>query len=221
MSVFSSEKAPYVLALLVGVVGWFFSNAVTETRKRVFLAYEVSSLKENGMAYLELTLNNESIDLPFENVTVELRCPPFIACLTDTHPRTNGAFVTPIANPPWTIPVAPDGTAESQMVAPRVPAGASFKLLAGLEDDAVVPDIYFGLPEGTAAAPQISEGPSLYGFVFRNYLLFLVGGGVAGLGIFIVWAWNSAISGGSLKGGEPSQGSKETGQIAAESRSQG
>lgn len=198
MSIFSSDKAPYILALLVGVVGWFFTTAVTETKGRVFLHHDLKIDRSDPEAsFAELALYNQSLEKVFEKVEVVLRCQGGEPCFRSPSDGAINDYMTAVATPPWAIDVVAEGTDAAQSMMPRIPAGASLVVRVALKTDAPPPELFFKVPDTVNVIPELSTGVSIYGLVLRHYLLILVAGGGLGTLVFIVWAW-----GGRTKDGE-------------------
>lgn len=186
------EKAPYVLVLIVSLLGWFLTNAVNEAGKTTLLSYDLRSYVEGGSPYLEVVVRNQSLGRVLRDAPIVLTCPQG-ACLTKANPKTRGAFATASSRSgSWSVALnpAPDveaATTNSFTFTPEIPAGAELKAVIGLTDISVVPAIGFGMPARTSITPQLERGFSFRGWVFSNYFWIMVVGAVLCLGVFVRW----------------------------------
>ncbi len=192
MDIFSSDKAPYAFILMVSVLGWFLTNAVSEGRKHLLLTYSSEVVTNGDAPYLRLTLRNDSVEAPFKNIAVELTCPNSQPCMTDERPATHNEIAARQMLPPWAIDLTPateDKTVNKTLYSfsPMIPAGAELTMIAGLASPAVRPAVFLRVPDTTTLAPDLTEGFSFYGFVFRNYFSILLIGGAASILIFGGW----------------------------------
>lgn len=192
MDIFSSDKAPYAFVLMISVLGWFLTNAVSEGRKHLLLTYSSEVVTSGDEPYLRLVLRNDSVELPLVGVTVDLSCQDGSACLSNSRTGTGKSIAVAQMVPPWSIDLHPevdDADADQPIYSfsPSIPAGASLTLIAGLVDAKVKPAVLLHVPGNVALAPDLAEGFSFYGFLFRNYFSILLIGGALSTLVFVIW----------------------------------
>jgi hypothetical protein len=185
------EKAPYVLVLLVSLLGWFLTSAVNEAGKTTLLSYDLYPYIADGSPYLEVVVRNQSLGRMLRDAPIVLTCPR-AECLTQANPKTGGSFGTAIGSGSWTVALNPapepdTPTAASFTFTPEIPAGGELRAVVGLVDIAVVPTISFGMPARTNITPQLERGFSIRGWIFSNYFWIMVVGAVLSFGIFLWW----------------------------------
>lgn len=192
MSPFVDEKAPYALALLVTLLGWFLTNAVTEADKSVLISYDLAPFSSGDEDYLRLHVRNQSLSLAMRNIPIVVQCSSGQNCLTRENEMTRNSFAVPNAVGSWRVranpaPPPPDTTTNVLLFTPEIPARAELELILGHAKGTTQPSVSFELPAGTERTPQLERGYSIRGFIFQNWFWVLLAGGAALSVILVLW----------------------------------
>jgi hypothetical protein len=185
------DKAPYALALLVTLLGWFLTSAVSDADKTLLVSYDVVPFVSDTKDYVNIVVRNQSLSLPLRNMDVMLVCEG-VPCLTKANPVTRGAFA--VANPTsqWLVqpnPISPPDTDTSVNLVfrPEIPARGELSIIVGRVADSPVPQVMFALPPASARTPEIERGYSIRGAIFANWFWVLLAGGAALALVVLGW----------------------------------
>ena len=177
------DKAPYALALLVTLLGWFLSNAVADADKLLLVSYDVVPFASDTKSYTNIVVRNQSLSLPLRNMDIMLVCES-VPCLTRSNPLTGGAFAVGNPTSQWLVqpnPVSPPDTDTSVNLVfrPEIPARGELSIIVGTVAGTAMPQVMFGLPPGSSRTPEIERGYSFRGAIFANWFWVLLAGGAA------------------------------------------
>lgn len=187
MDIFRTSAAPYVLALIVTAIGWYFGRLTTEIEATRAASYYIETNAEAQTATVHLT--NVSRKEPLVKLQFSLVCrqPP---CFTEKLRGTeSGKFAHLSAVPP----VATSATRMLKLLPDEVtivttlPAGGSVDIVAYV----AAPDsdlLFFYLPDSeTPTYLYLYSGRTLFGWIIRNYLKVLFGGFFGFGAILVIW----------------------------------
>lgn len=185
------EKAPYALALLVTLLGWFLTNAVADADKTLLISYEVKPFSDGGKDYAQVLVHNQSLSLPMKGIDVLLLCPDS-PCVTAANPLTNGSYSVAHMLSEWVIQAGPVGATRGPdqdrlAFRPDIPARATLSIIIGKVAGAANPIVQFGLPPASARTPEIERGYSWRGYLFSNWFWVLTLGGLVLAGAVVSW----------------------------------
>lgn len=199
------DKAPYALALLVTLLGWFLTNAVADADKTLLLSYDVKPFTDGGKDYARVRVTNQSLSMPMQGIDVVLSCPS-TPCLTAANPLTRGAYSVSTASAEWLVVVNPRGPLQGPdqdklSFSPNIPARGEVSILVGKVAGSEDPIVQFGLPASSTRTPEVEHGYSIRGAVFANWFWVLLFGGLT-LSILVV-LWMGLIQRSRVPGGQP------------------
>lgn len=192
MNPFVNEKAPYALALLVTLLGWFLTGAVTEADKSILISYELAPFSNGNEDYLRLHVRNQSLSRPMRSIPVVVQCTGGQKCLTRENEMTRNALaiINPVSS--WLVrpnpdPLPPEPTAVAYIFKPDIPARADLELILGHSKGTLLPTVSFELPPELDRTPQLERGYSVRGFIFQNWFWVLLIGGAALSVLVVLW----------------------------------
>lgn len=174
MHIFLSDKVPYIVGLLVAVIGWQISQLVTMITSTRAVAYELSIDRSSG----EVTarIKNVSRTKSLENVTFAISCTePCFAPRVAAQPNVAATYGNIRAVPP-NLPVVTErrDSAMSILYTNTVAAGGEFNIIGRLVRPETRVNFYF-IPARTRPLDiYIYDAASLTGFVVENYLGILI-----------------------------------------------
>lgn len=189
------DKAPYALALLVTLLGWFLTSAVSDADKTLLVSYDVVPFTADARDYVNVIVRNQSLSLPLRNMDVMLVCEGG-PCLTKSNALTGGAFAVPNPTSQWLVQLNPISPPEAEtsgnlVFRPEIPARGELSIIVGSVAGTARPQVLFSLPPGSIRTPEIERGYSIRGAIFANWFWVLLIGG-AGLAVAVL-SWTALI----------------------------
>lgn len=168
MNPFTSEKAPYAIALLIAALGWLLATLHGSVQGSQIIAHKVTAHGDE----IVLRVTNLSKVEVINGVSLGLLCEGRAQCLRS--PTPGGDFARSRRVPPVAAPVEFIATSPSQAsFTTSLSPGASAEIVAFRTPGAEPPDVFL-LPTPTGAAPKIyiveSHNPFAW-FVAHYYLI--------------------------------------------------
>lgn len=170
MDILRSDKAPYVVALLVSLLGWHLAQLTDDIRSTRSVLYSVNSNSSSGK--ITALVHNVSKTHSLKAGRFSLACLPNESCFaanseeTKVHPP-NGAKVE----------VFPDSTAIT--IVASLPAGGKITFGGRLRDKGRQPRFLFVPDEENMIDIYVFDGDGIRGFLVRNYFGLIFGSFVA------------------------------------------
>jgi hypothetical protein len=187
VDIFRTSSAPYVLALIVTAIGWYFARLATEVESTRAASYYVEVNSEAKTATVHLT--NVSRKEPLQNLEFSLVCrtPP---CFTEKPPGgAQGLYAHLVAVPPVATSATTMVRLEGDEVRIRttLPAGGSVDFVSYLAQPGAEL-LFFYLPDSkNPTYLYLYSGRTLFGWIIRNYLRVLIGGFLGFGTILMLW----------------------------------
>ena len=191
MHIFLSDKVPYIVGLLLAVIGWQISQLVTMITSTRAVAYELSIDRTSGEVVARV--KNVSRTKSLENVTFAISCAapqpcfaPLVAAEADEEPMFGN--IRPV---PPNLPVV-TARSDSQMsiqYTNSIAAGGEFRIVGRLIRPDMAVNFYF-IPGPSPPDIFIYDGDSLTGFVVEHFLgilIFFLGVTIALLAVSIIF----------------------------------
>jgi hypothetical protein len=168
MNPFTSDKAPYAIALLISAIGWLLASLHGSVQNSQIIAYRITASDHDVV----LRVTNLSKTKVINGVSLGLLCKDGTACLAGPRPRgeiARSRRVPPVAAPVEFIATTPGEASFTTSLSP----GARAEIVAFRASGKDAPD-FFLLPDAAGAAPGIyvvdSHNPFAW-FVAHYYLI--------------------------------------------------
>lgn len=176
LDVFKSDKAPYVLGLLVTVIGWHVSQFVSEIQRTQAVSYSLSIDPETREVVAEI--RNVSRTKSLINATFSLACRGGAHCLAPLEPPEPGE--TPDYGrirsfPPNSVHPAPRYNEPSAITFTSTVAAGGRYAIIGRAARADAPIEFYYVPDSNRPLDIfIYRRNTVTGFLVENYLRMLV-----------------------------------------------
>ena len=72
-NIFKESAGPYLLALMIGGLGWLTTTSISELKSLHLVEYRVAPLHENGGDFFAVDIANVSYALPAKNLTISIQ----------------------------------------------------------------------------------------------------------------------------------------------------
>lgn len=197
-NIFAKSAAPYVLAILVSVLGWLINSTISELKDLRLVEYQVTYQKQSGVSTATVILSNKSPSHPivYGSFGFECRIPdtPAEPCFADLIPNRKAEFVrvgnVTIASSPTQI--TPQHFQVDALIPPRSSIGYKFGLANS--EATILPTFDLAntdLNDASNIRVSLSEGNTLEGFIMTNYLRILLWTAFVFCLPFLVWLFVS------------------------------
>ena len=176
MNIFTSDKVPFVLGLLVTVIGWHVSQFVAEITKTQAVSYNLSTDRKTGD--IVASIRNVSRTKSLVNATFSIACVNGKNCLVPLYPPEPGAepeYGDIRSFPPNSVHPDPvSNTARSISFRATVAAGGRYAIVGRLAQPAAEAEFFFIPDQDRPLDIFIYDRNSAMGFLVENYLLILL-----------------------------------------------
>lgn len=195
MDIFKSEKAPYILGLLVTVISWHVSQLVNEITQTRAVSYSVSINPKTHDVVAKI--RNVSRTKSLVNAQFQLACEEGSDCLVPI--RTPEAGEVPVYGevrpiPPNFVRARPVGNAARGVsFVSTVAAGGGYDIAARLVGRNSRVQFYFLPDPENPLDIYIYNRNSMLGFLVQNYLLILVISCLACLLLLVIFLGRSIV----------------------------
>lgn len=187
MHIFLSDKVPYVVGLLMAIIGWHVSQIVNEisSTRAVSYSVEVNSRTGDVLAHIENVSRTKSL----VNARFAIACASGTACFEPLQPAEEGE--DPVYGD--LRPVPPNFPAEAQRIDSAmsiqyrntIAAGGEFHIVGRLISPDMPVNFYFIPDPANPLDIFIYDKNSLTGFLVENYLGILASSLLATVAILI------------------------------------
>lgn len=178
MNIFRSDKAPYILGLLVTVISWHVSQIGNEVTKTQAVTYRLDINPKSGEVVA--LVRNVSRTKPLVRATFSIACAGGVNCLAPLRPPTRGE--DPVYGE--VRPVAPHATAADVVEGGNEPyavsvvnslaPGGQYEILAQHARRDVPLEFFFIPDQGRPLDILIYDSKSITGFLVENYFRMLI-----------------------------------------------
>jgi hypothetical protein len=201
LDIFRGATAPFLLTLLLTVVGWLFDRSIQRFEDVAFLGY-AAQVDRQQVPSLSINLTNQSATATFTEIHVFVRCPANHDCL---KPFPAGGYISYSSASPVSIAVNPQLNTYSSVnesIIDFLPTGAEIKFTYLLKSISETPNITFDFPKMHDKKVAVFEGISAPAFVVAHYYKFLFGAmfiifsAVIVYFMWLVWTYFSQKEGG-------------------------
>lgn len=195
MDLFKSDKAPYILGLLVTVISWHVSQFVNEITQTRAVSYSVSINPKTHDVVAEI--RNVSRTKSLVNAQFQLACEDGRDCLAPI--RTPGRGEVPVHGevrsiaPNFVHARAVSDEARGVTFVSTVAAGGGYDITARLVGPDYGVQFYFLPDPENPLDIYIYDRHSMLGFLVQNYLLILVISCVACLLLLVIFLGRSIV----------------------------
>jgi hypothetical protein len=127
MNAFISDKIPFVLAALIGLIGWLATTLLTEYQERKILSYRLDT---NRSGYVVLTVWNSSKEKEISGLDFFITCSSHSGSCFQKLIGRNDYYSRTVQSPHYNQDITNMSEDEKKMLSFRasIPAGGSLKL---------------------------------------------------------------------------------------------
>ncbi|KGF68922.1 hypothetical protein LL06_13710 [Hoeflea sp. BAL378] len=200
INIFKESSAPYILALLVSLLGWMFNTAIENAKNVWIVQYEIVYDVKNDVPIAEVYFENKSLFKLLNVGTFVIECydekfrsveaPNCFTKIPDILGEAAALRVGNVSSP--TMPEKVDN--KGYKARALIPPGGSVAYRFGLGEANTPLHVSYNPASNTAdggAQMLLTDSWTLEGFIFSNYLR-IIGLGFA-ICFVIIFAWITAM----------------------------